>query len=137
MTIAGKKGRLTTIDEYIAQFPVEVQAILTKLRSEIRKAAPGAEERISYQMPGFFLNGRLVWFGVQKGYIGFYPTGSGIEAFKDELSAYEGTKGSAHFPLDQPMPYALIRKIVKYRVAENTRQSGLKKPPAGARRPRH
>ncbi len=117
-----KKSAPTTIDEYISQYPPDVQRILTKLRAVIRKAAPQATEKISYRMPGFHLNGQLVWFAVQKGYIGFYPTGSGVSAFQKELAAYEQTKGSIHFPLDKPMPYALITKIVKFRVAENLKK---------------
>lgn len=118
----GEKGRPTTIDEYIAQAPPDVQPVLAKLRAVIKESAPGAAEKISYGMPGFHLNGSLVWFGVRKHYIGFYPTGSGIEAFKAELTAYKGTKGAVHFPLDEPMPYELISKIVKYRVAENLKK---------------
>ena len=113
------KGHPTTIDEYISQFPEDVQRILVKIRAVIRESAPEAVERISYHMPGFYLNGSLVWFGVHRHHIGFYPTGSGIEAFKEELSAYKWSKGAVQFPLDQPMPYELIRKIVKFRVAEN------------------
>ncbi len=115
-----KKAQPTTIDGYIAQYPEEVQKILTRIRAVIKESAAGAEEKISYQMPGFYLNGSsLVWFGVQKGYIGFYPKNSGVEAFKDELSIYKGTKGSVHFPLNQPMPYELIGKIVRFRATEN------------------
>jgi uncharacterized protein YdhG (YjbR/CyaY superfamily) len=88
----------------------------------IRESAPEALERISYQMPGYYLNGNLVWFGVHKHHIGFYPTPSGIDAFKGELSAYKCAKGSVQFPLDEPMPYDLISRIVKFRVAENLRK---------------
>ncbi len=115
----GKKGHPTTIDEYISQFPEDVQHILVKIRAVIKASAPEAVEKISYQMPAFYLNGNLIWFGVHKHHIGFYPKTSGMEAFLEELSAYKGTKGSVHFPLDQPMPYELIGKIVKIRVAEN------------------
>ncbi len=117
-----KKQAPKTIDEYISQSPQDVQPILTKLRSVIKKAAPGATEKISYGMPGFFLNGQLVWFAAQKGYIGFYPTASGVSAFQKELAAYEQTKGSIHFPLDKPMPYTLVTKIVKFRVSENLKK---------------
>lgn len=120
----GKKGQPTTIDEYIAQYPEEMQQILVKIRAVIRESAPGAVEKIGYQMPGFYLNGGLVWFGVHKHHIGFYPTPSVSEAFKEDLSAYKGTKGSLHFPLDKPIPYDLISKIVKFRVAENTKPRG-------------
>ena len=117
-----KKGQPTTIDEYIAQFPEAVQQILVKIRAVIKESAPEAVEKISYQMPGFYLNGFLVSFAVWKHHIGFYPKTSGMEAFKEELSAYKGTKGSVHFPLDEPMPYELISKLVKVRVAENLKK---------------
>jgi uncharacterized protein YdhG (YjbR/CyaY superfamily) len=117
-----KKAPPTTIDEYIARCPADVQPILRKIRTTIRKAAPAATEKISYQMPGFHLNGMLVWFAPHNDYIGFYPTASGVEAFKKELAAYEQTKGSVHFPLAKPMPYDLITKIVKYRAAENLKK---------------
>lgn len=112
-------GHPKTVDEYIAQFPEEVQHILVKIRALIKELAPEAVEKISYQMPGYYLNGMLVWFGGHEHYIGFYPTGSGIEAFKTELSRYKWSKGAVQFPLDQPIPYDLIRKIVKFRIAEN------------------
>ncbi len=117
----GKKGP-TTIDEYIAQYPQDVQQILVKIRAVIKESAPEAVEKISYQMPGFYLNGSLVWFGAHQHHIGFYPTPSGIEAFKEELSAYKCSKGAVQFPLDKPMPYELIGKIVKFRVAENLKK---------------
>jgi uncharacterized protein YdhG (YjbR/CyaY superfamily) len=109
----------TTIDEYIAGFPPDVQAILEKIRGTIREAAPGAAEAIKYQMPTFTLNGNLVHFAAFKKHIGFYPVPTGIAAFKDELSVYQGGKGSVQFPLDQPIPYDLIRRIVGFRVQEN------------------
>ena len=118
----GTQAHPATVDECISQFPPDPQHILAKIRAVVKESAPEAEERISYQMPGYFLNGQLVWFGVHKHHIGFYPTGSGIEAFKDELSAYKSAKGSVQFPLDEPMPYELIRKIVKFRVGENLRK---------------
>ncbi len=114
-----KKSQPATIDEYISGCSPEAQPILRKLRAVIKKAAPEATEKISYRMPAFQLNGILVWFGAHKTHIGFYPTGAGVEAFKEELSAYKKSKGSVQFPLDKPLPYALIRKIVKYRVAQN------------------
>lgn len=107
------------IDEYIAGFPQGVQEILTKIRLTIRKAAPDAEETISYRMPTFALKGNLVHFAAFKKHIGFYPTPTGIEKFKNELSVYEGAKGSVRFPLDQSVPFDLISKIVKFRVKEN------------------
>ena len=104
------------MDEYIAGFPKHVQEILEKIRMTIRKAAPDAEEIIKYQIPTFTLKGNLVHFGAFKKHIGFYPAPSGIEEFKEELSVYEGAKGSIKFPLDKPIPFALISKIVKFRV---------------------
>lgn len=115
------------IDAYIAGFPQEVQAILTKIRATIRKAAPEAEEAFSYQMPTFRLHGNLVHFAAFKKHIGFYPTPSGIEQFKTELSAYHNAKGSVQFPLDQPIPYELIQRIVAFRVAENLEKVAAKK----------
>ncbi len=108
-----------TIDQYIAAFPGEVQRLLQQMRETIRKAAPSAEETISYAIPTFKLNGNLVHFAAFKNHIGFYPGPSGIEAFKKELSAYEGAKGSVQFPLDEPLPLALVTKVVKFRVKEN------------------
>lgn len=120
----GNTGQPTTIDEYIAQYPEDVQQILIKIRELIKKAAPEAAEKISYNMPAFYLNGDLVWFAVWKRHIGFYPRTDAMMASIEGLSAYKGTKGSLHFPLDQPMPYDLIRKIVQLRVAENLKESG-------------
>jgi uncharacterized protein YdhG (YjbR/CyaY superfamily) len=116
-----------TIDEYIAGFPKEVQEILVKIRMTIRKAAPGAEEAIKYQLPTFTLKGNLVHFGAFKKHIGFYPTSTGTRAFKRELSVYEGAKGSVKFPLDRPIPFALISKIVKFRAQENLKKAETKK----------
>jgi uncharacterized protein YdhG (YjbR/CyaY superfamily) len=107
------------IDDYIARFPRDVRDILENIRVSIRTAAPAAEEKISYQMPTFFLNGNLVHFAVWKSHVGFYPTPSATEKFKKELSVYKGAKGSVQFPLDEPMPYELIGKIVRFRVKEN------------------
>jgi uncharacterized protein YdhG (YjbR/CyaY superfamily) len=112
-----------TIDEYIMQFSPEVQEILKMLRKVIKESAPNATEKISYQMPTFFLHKNLVHFAAFKNHIGFYPTPSGIEAFKEELSGYKGSKGSIQFPLNKPIPYELISKIVKYRVAENMKKA--------------
>lgn len=122
-----KQSAPTIIDEYIAGFPPDVQAILQKIRATIHKAAPQAEETISYQMPTFVLHGNLVHFAAFKNHIGFYPVPSGIEAFKKELSAYKGAKGSVQFPLDRPIPYGLISKIVKFRVKENLAKAEAKK----------
>ena len=115
------------IDTYIAAFPKETQQLLQQIRTAIKKAAPKAEEVISYGMPGFKLNGMLVWFAGYKNHIGFYPKPSGIEAFKKELSVYKYAKGSVQFPLDKPLPMALITKVVKFRVAENLQKAELKK----------
>jgi uncharacterized protein YdhG (YjbR/CyaY superfamily) len=107
------------IDSYIAGFPQDVQVILQELRAVIKQAAPQAEEAISYQIPTFRLKGNLVHFAAFKNHIGFYPTSSGIEKFKNELSAYELARGTVRFPLDRPLPLGLISKIVKFRVKEN------------------
>ncbi len=108
--------KLTTIDEYIATFPPEVQEHLYQIRQTIKAAAPNATEKISYGMPTFHLNGNLIHFAGYKNHIGLYPAPQGIEAFKKELSAYKGAKGSVQFPLDKPMPLELIARITKYRV---------------------
>jgi uncharacterized protein YdhG (YjbR/CyaY superfamily) len=115
-----KTDVLTTanIDEYIAQFPEEVQRKLQELRQTIRIAAPHAKESISYQMPTFKLKGNLVHFAAYKNHIGLYPAPSGIEKFKKELSVYKGAKGSVQFPIDKPLPLKLIEKIVRFRVKE-------------------
>jgi uncharacterized protein YdhG (YjbR/CyaY superfamily) len=115
-----------SIDEYIAGFPEEVQKILYELRATIKAAAPEAEEKISYQMPTFFLKGNLVHFAAYKNHIGFYPASSGILAFQNELSIYKGAKGSVQFPIGKPLPLELISQIVKYRVAENLQRAGSK-----------
>ena len=115
------------IDTYIAGFPKETQAILERLRSTIQKAAPRAGETISYGIPTFTLEGNLVHFAAFKNHIGFYPTPSGIEAFKEVLSVYEGAKGSIKFPIDKPLPFQLISKIVKFRVQENLEKAARKK----------
>lgn len=107
------------VDRYIHAFPPSTQELLEQMRSVILKAAPAAEEVIGYQMPSYRLHGALVYFAGYKGHIGFYPTGSGIEAFKKELSVYKGAKGSVQFPLNKALPLALITKIVKFRVKEN------------------
>lgn len=118
------------IDEYIAGFPPDIQEILEEIRMTIRQAAPDAEEAIKYQIPTFTLKGNLVHFAAFKKHIGFYPTPTGIEQFKDELSAYKGAKGSVQFPLDKPIPFDLISRIVRFRVEENLEaaaKSGKKK----------
>ncbi len=115
-----------SIDEYIATFPEDIQAILQSLRATIRAAAPDAEERISYQMPTFALNGNLVHFAVLKNHIGFYPTPSGIDAFPQELAKYRSTKGAVQFPINQPLPLDVISKVVTFRVAENRERAAAK-----------
>lgn len=117
-SMAVEKQQFNTIDEYIGTFPEDVQRILEKMRQTIRDAAPEAVEAISYQMPAFKLNGNLVHFAAFKNHVGFYPTPSGIEAFKKELSHYPGAKGSVQFPLDKPIPYDLVKKITLFRVKE-------------------
>ncbi len=117
------KTDFTTIDEYIATFPDDIQKILRQVRATIKAAAPEATEKISYMMPTFYLKGNLVHFAALKNHIGFYPTPSGIDAFPDELSRYRSTKGAVQFPLDQPMPLDLISKVTQFRVAENLRKA--------------
>jgi uncharacterized protein YdhG (YjbR/CyaY superfamily) len=118
---------LTTIDQYIACFPIEIQVILTKIRETISNAAPGAVESISYQMPTFKLKGNLVHFAAYKNHIGFYPAPSGIEAFKKEIALYKWAKGSVQFPIEKPIPLNLIAEIVRFRVIENMEKSAAKK----------
>lgn len=115
-----------TIDDYIADYPPDIQAILQKIRATIRKAAPKAEEAMKYRMPTFVLNGNLVHFAAFKNHIGFYPVPTAIEKFKKELEAYATSKGAAQFPLDKPIPYALITKIVRFRVQENLAKASAK-----------
>lgn len=110
---------ITTIDEYIALYPHEVQVLLEKFRMTIRSVVPKATEAISYGIPTFKLNGKnLVHFGGYAKHIGFYPAPKGIEAFKDELSSYEGGKGTVQFPLSKPIPFDLVKKIVAFRARE-------------------
>ena len=117
------------IDEYISGFPAEVQETLNKVRATISKAAPGAQETISYAIPTFTLNKKnLVHFAGFKNHIGFYPAPTGSEAFKTELSVYKTGKGSVQFPIDKPMPLDLITKIVKFRVQETLEKVAKKKP---------
>ncbi|MFI8685305.1 iron chaperone [Rossellomorea sp. NPDC077527] len=113
------KKSFTTVDEYISQFPENVQERLQSLREVITMTVPNAKEKISYQMPTFALHGNLVHFAAYKNHIGFYPTPSGINAFKDKMTEYKTAKASVQFPLNRPIPYELIREIVTFRVAEN------------------
>jgi uncharacterized protein YdhG (YjbR/CyaY superfamily) len=114
------------VDAYISAQPEKVKAILEKIRKTIKDAAPDAEEVISYQMPAFRYHGMLVYFAAWKNHIGFYPVSSAISKFKKELSAYESAKGSVKFPLDKPMPFGLISKIVNFRVKENLEKASQK-----------
>ena len=119
-------SKFKTVDEYLSALPANTKEILKELRKTIKQAAPQAEELISYNMPAFKLNGMLVYYAAYKDHIGFYPTPSGIEAFKKELSDYEGAKGSIKFPIDKPLPLGLITKIVKFRLKENLEKAETK-----------
>lgn len=121
------QARHRNIDEYIAGFPREIRDILEKIRMTVREAAPEAQEKISYQMPTFFLNGNLVHFAAFKNHIGFYPTPSGTEKFQEEIAIYKSGKGSIQFPLNRPIPYELIRRIVEFRVQENLAKAKAKR----------
>ena len=113
-------------DDYIRQFPEKQQAALEQIRKAIKAAAPAAAEVISYQMPAYKQNGMLVYFAGYENHVGFYPTPSGIEAFKKELAVYKGAKGSVQFPIDQALPLGLIKKIVEFRIKENAAAMKLK-----------
>ena len=125
------KTKLTTprdIDEYIAGFPQDVQEILQKIRMTIRKAAPKAEETISYKIPTFLLNGQyLIYFAAYKMHIGIYPVPSGDAEFREEIAPYQAGKGTLQFPLDKPIPLNLIRSIVKFGIKENLARAEAKK----------
>jgi uncharacterized protein YdhG (YjbR/CyaY superfamily) len=114
-----EKTDIKNVEEYVAGFHPGTGKLIEKVRATIKAAAPGAEEVISYRMPAYKLNGILVYFAAYKNHIGFYPTSKGIEAFKSELTPYKWAKGSIQFRLDQPIPYKLIDRIVRYRVKEN------------------
>ena len=116
----------TDVENYIIGFPEETQQKLQLLRQTIQKAAPDATEKISYGIPTFDLKGNLVHYAGYKNHIGFYPGASGIEAFKQELSAYKGAKGSVQFPINQPLPLALVTKITEFRVIQNLNKAKLK-----------
>ena len=116
-----------TIEEYIAGFPEDAQKKLKQVHNCIKKAAPKAEETIGYGIPTYKLNGNLVHFGGYKQHVGFYPAPAGIKAFEKELSVYKSSKGAVQFPLDEPMPVALITKIVKFRVKQNLEKPAKKK----------
>jgi uncharacterized protein YdhG (YjbR/CyaY superfamily) len=120
MSMKGPKKGYKTIDEYIATFPKSIQSILEELRHVIRDSAPDVAEMISYGIPTFDLNKRhLVHFAAYKNHIGFYPTSSGIMAFKRELSSFKTSKGTVQFPIDKPIPFDLVKKMVRFRVKEN------------------
>jgi uncharacterized protein YdhG (YjbR/CyaY superfamily) len=112
------------VDEYIKGFPFEVQKKLEEMRNIIKKAVPDAEENISYQMPAYNYNGNLVYFGAHSNHIGFYPTASGVAAFREELTGYKTAKGSIQFPFNRPLPADLITRIVIYRFNENLKKNG-------------
>jgi len=118
------KPKYETIDAYIAAFPKDIQVILEKLRRVIREAAPGAEEAIAYAIPTFRLNGNLVHFAAFKDHISFFPTSTPIPAFKKELAPYKMSKGTIQFPIGRPIPFDLVKEIVKFRVRENAKKSG-------------
>ena len=117
------KNTPKTIEEYIDQFPTEIQEKLQSLRKVIKETAPTAAEKISWQMPTFALNGNLVHFAAHKKHIGFYPGASGIENFQHKITEYQSSKGAIQFPLDKPLPFELIKEIVAFRVNENTKKT--------------
>jgi uncharacterized protein YdhG (YjbR/CyaY superfamily) len=119
--------KAVSVDEYMAKYPNDVQSIMEQVRDTIKKAAPNSEEVISYSMPAFRQNGILVYFGGFKNHLGFFPTAKGVEAFKKELSAYKGAKGSIQFPYDKPMPLDLISRIVKFRAKQDSEKTKAKK----------
>lgn len=128
MATKTKPKLVNTVDEYIAAFDAGTQAKLQEIRNTIKKAAPAAEEMISYMMPAYKYNGSsLVYFAGYKNHIGFYATPTGHEAFEKELSIYKQGKGSVQFPLDKPLPLTLISKIVKYRLKQNLEKTKAKK----------
>jgi uncharacterized protein YdhG (YjbR/CyaY superfamily) len=111
-----------SVDGYIASFPPQIRKTLKRLRHIVRREAPEAEERISYRIPAFYQNGYLVWYAGYSKHIGFYPTSSGIRAFRKKLSKYKCSRGTVQFPLDQPLPDKLIRQIVKFRMKQNSKK---------------
>jgi uncharacterized protein YdhG (YjbR/CyaY superfamily) len=132
-----KNYGIKTIDEYIKAYPKQVQQRLIAIRNLISKLAPEASEKISYQMPTFYLNGNLVHFAAFKNHIGFYPSPHGIEAFQEELSKYKNGKGSVQFPHDEPLPLELIKRMVIYRIEKNRhKKPKARKQPGVARQPK-
>ena len=116
------KKKFKTVDEYILTFPKEVQEKLCKIRETVKKAAPGSEEVISYQIPAFRQNGILLWFGAFKNHIGLFPTSKAIQKFSKDLSPFKTTKGTIHFPFNKKIPFGLISKITKYRLKQVTKR---------------
>jgi uncharacterized protein YdhG (YjbR/CyaY superfamily) len=116
-----------TIDEYIGSFPEDISKKLSLMRDTIRKAAPEAQEKISYRMPAFALNGMLVYFAGHTSHIGFYPMTTALRTFREELTPYHTTKGGIQFPYKDPLPVDLIRRITEFRVKENAEKTWLKK----------
>ena len=129
------RNKPKTVDEYIAGFPEDVAAMLHKLRQAIREEAPDAEEVISYQMPAFRLHSNLVYFAGYRNHIGFYPTSSGIAAFRKELAPFETSKGAVRLPLDKPIPFELVRGITRFRIKEDTRKQKDRANPKRRRAP--
>jgi uncharacterized protein YdhG (YjbR/CyaY superfamily) len=124
--MTGQSGP-TTIDEYIAAFPPDVQSILKRIRLTVRKAAPQAEEKISYRIPAFFMGGVLIYFAAFKNHIGVYPPVRGDEKLTEAIAPYRGEKGNLKFPLDEPIPYALVSRIVKLRVKQHKEKARSKR----------
>lgn len=118
-----RRAKPKNIDEYVESYSPEVQAILEKIRSTIRDAAPGALEKISYGIPAFWLNGILVYFAAFKRHIGIYPPVRGDARLMKSISAYVGEKGNLQFPLDRPIPYGLIKRIVKFKMKQNSKKA--------------
>jgi uncharacterized protein YdhG (YjbR/CyaY superfamily) len=119
--------KFKTVDEYLSALPANTKGILKEVRKTIKQAAPQAEELISYNIPAFTLHGRLVYYAAFKNHIGFYPVSSAIKAFQKELSDYKTSKGAIQFPIERPIPFGVITKIVKFRVKENLEKAKAKK----------
>jgi uncharacterized protein YdhG (YjbR/CyaY superfamily) len=119
--------KFKTVDQYLSAFPSSTKVLLKKMRETIKEAAPQAEELISYNMPAFRWNGVLVWYAANKQHIGFYPTPSAIKAFAQELNQYKTSKGAIQFPIDEPIPTGLVKKIVRLRIKQNLEKAKSKK----------
>jgi uncharacterized protein YdhG (YjbR/CyaY superfamily) len=122
-----EKRKINTVDEYIKLWPLETQKRLNKIRKVIKEIVPDAEERISYKMPMIYLNGVLIYFAAFKNHIGFFPTASGVNAFKSEITEYKNSKGTIQFPHDKQIPFELIKRILLFRAKENRKKIKLKK----------